>query len=491
MDNDRDPRDDEKETLGQTAAALRRSKSLSQKDLAKGLGVDPRRVSEIEKSQAVSVEGARELIWEIAGNLGYRTVHVFKTMELVEFLRDEQRKPFDPLGPTPCQEVDLYNACRSLGAAFDAFYRDRIRRENLKHALETAKGEWAQLNNLPLSRRRAELRGNPAFHTWRLCLFLCEESVRVATDRPKAAPHVARLAVVVARRCDELWRERLVAYALAHLANTYRVLGEHREAELLFGKAHRLWASPGAAAADPGVLDPGRIYDLESSLRKDQRQCPKALELLNRAYEVTNNRSRVLVKRSIVLTLIGCYEEAIENLQHAAEFLEDRKPGAVAAIDYNMGVNLCHLQKFDEAASLANSVFKVAEASKNRVRILRCRWLRARVLDGQGDRPTALSIYWKLVCEFDEHNMKFDLALVTLELAALLLALGQAQECRSLTVGLPSYFEAKGIHPEALAALKVFSDSVRLKTATEALARQVAAFLYRVQGTPGLRFMPL
>lgn len=485
MDDRRDP-PDEKETLGQTAAALRRSKKLSQENLAKDLEVDRRRVSEIEKGKGVSAE----LIQEIAGKIGYGTVHVLKTMDLFEFLREEQYKPFDPLGLTPRQEVDLYKACRSLGAALDAVFRDRIRRENLEHALETAAGEWAQVKKLTLSRRRAELRGNPAFHTWRLCLFLCKESIRRATDCPEEAPHVARLAVVVARRCSEPWRERLVAHALAHLANTYRVLGKHREAVLLFGKAHRLWASPGAAAADPGVLDPGRIYDLEASLRKDQRKLPEALSLLEKALPLSRVPGRILVNRATVLSLRGSYAQAIATLHQAAKLLAGGTDRDKALIDYNMGVNCCHLGRFSEAAEYAASASKIVDASENRIDILRCRWLRARVLDGQGDRSLAVSFYRDLIEEFQERNLQYDLALVTLELAAVHLALGQARECRLLTAGLPAYFEAKGIYPEALAALKVFSDSVYLETATEALARQVAAFLYLVQGTPGLRFLP-
>jgi tetratricopeptide (TPR) repeat protein len=181
---------------------------------------------------------------------------------------------------------------------------------------------------------------------------------------------------------------------------------------------------------------------------------------------------------------MGSYDEAIATLQCVA-----REPGEVAAIDYNMGVNLCHLDRFDEAASCANSAFKIAMASNNRIRILRCRWLRARVFAGRGDCQDALSIYRSLVIEFAEHKMTYDLALVTLELAALLLALGNTHECRFITLGLPSYFEAKRIYPEALAALRLFYDSVLQETATESLARQVAAFLYLAQGTPGLRFL--
>lgn len=484
MDDERDPRDG-KETLGQTAKALRQSTDFSQDELAKALGVDRRRISGIEGGAATG-----ELLLEIAERLGYRTLHVIKTMHHFEFLNEDRRRPFDPIGPTPEQEVEIYEASRALAAELDAMYRGRIRRMNLERALEAAAGQWERLKGLTMSRRRTEIRRNPAFHTWSFCLFLCAESVRWATDQPKVAPHVGRLAVVVARRCAEPWAERLVAYSLAHLANTYRVLGKHREAELLFGKAGGLWSMPGAAAADPGVLDPGRIFDLEASLRKDQRKLAEALALLDKAFPISRVPGRILVSRSLVLSLMGFYEEAIKTLQRATEFLVDGEARDKAVIDYNIGVNCCHLGRFEEATALADSAYKIIEASKNRIDILRCRWLRARVLDGLGDRQAALSIYRNLVCEFQERDMKYDLALVTLECAALLLSLGQTWECRSLTIGLPAYFKAKGIHQEALAALKVFSDSVQLETATEALARQVAAFLYLARGNQGLRFVP-
>jgi tetratricopeptide (TPR) repeat protein len=486
MDDDRRDSLDEKVRLGHTANALRRSKRLQRGDLAQKLGVRNQRISEIEQGDGVTVE----LIDEWAKSLDFDTVHAIRTLDLFEYLDYAQRRPPDPIGPTPGQEVAIYEAYRELGRELDAIFRDRIRRENLQRALEAAAGEWERIKGLTAFQQRAEIRRSSGLHTWAFCLFLCEESIRQATDQPREAPRIGRLAVVVARCCNLAWGERLVAYALAHLANTYRVLGRHRKAELLFGKANRRWSLPEAAAADPGVLDPGRIFDLEASLRKDQRKLPLALELLERAYPISKVPGRILVSRSIVLSLMGSYEEALESLRRAAAFLKDGESRDKAVLDYNMGVNYCHLSRFNEAAGLADSAFDLVEASTSRIDVLRCRWLRARVFAGRGDREDALNIYRSLVMEFDQQKLTYDLALVTLELATLLLGMGHSWECRFITRGLPSYFEAKEIYPEALAAIKLFYDSLLQETATESLARQVAAFLYLAQGTPGLRFVP-
>lgn len=450
MDDNRHPRD-EKGTLGQTAKALRQSTDLSQEQLANELGVDRRRISEIESGAATA-----ELLQEIAARLGYRAVHVIKTIDHFEFLNEGRRRPVDPIGLTPEQEVVLYEACRALCAKFEAMYRGRIRRENLACILETAKGQWKQLKRLAPSRRQAEIRRDCDLHTWGFCLLLCNESVCQATDDPKAAIHVGQLAIVTARCCADLpWADRLMAYALAHLANTYRVLGKHLEADRLFAQANRLWNSLSAVAADPGVLDPGRIHHLEAALRKDQRKLPEALALLEQAFPISRVPGRILVSRSLVLSLMDSYEEAIATLRRADTLLEDREPRDELLLNINTGVNLCHLKRFEEAAVFADAALRIAEASRNWIDILRSRWLQARVLAGQGDRLLALSIYRNLLDEFTELNMEYDLALVTLEFGDLLLSLGRTRECQSLTAGLPEYFEAKGIHQEASAARKV------------------------------------
>ena len=414
--DDNDDRRDEQDRLGQTAAVLRRSKHLSQQDVAEKIEVCRTRVSDIETGK----EATAERVEEIARRIGYHTLHVLKTRHLIEFLADEQRKPFDPLGPTPDQEVIVYEAGRELATRFETIVRDVIRRGKLKRARQTAAAQWKRVKRLAPSRMRAEIRSNAELHTWAFCDHLCSESVRQAVRDPRAAIAIGRLAVIAARRCaDLLWVDRLVAYAFAHLANAFRVAGMHFKADRLFTRADRLWSS---SAADPGVLDPGRIVDLKASLRKDQRRLPEALVLLERAFTVSRVPGRILVNRALTLSLMGSYEDAIATLRRADELLVEREPRDEFIINLNMGVSLCHLERFDEADVLAQAAYGIAEASGNRIDLLRSFWLRARVLAGRGDRKIALSIYEILRHDFEEFDMTYDLALVSLELAALLLS---------------------------------------------------------------------
>lgn len=59
-----------------------------------------------------------------------------------------------------------------------------------------------------------------------------------------------------------------------------------------FDQAKRLWQ----VGSDPGrVLDPGRLLDLEASLRRDQRRLDEALALLDEAATVSRFPGRVLI----------------------------------------------------------------------------------------------------------------------------------------------------------------------------------------------------
>jgi tetratricopeptide (TPR) repeat protein len=480
--DDNGPRD-EKDKLGLTATVLRCTKHPSQQKAADRLGVSRKRVSEIESRDGAS----RERLEEFAKGLGFRPIHTLKTIHLLHFLEEEEPRPVDPLGPSPEQEVAIYEAGREAAIRFETVMRDDCRRKNLEEARLIAAGQWERLQEIEPSRRQAEIRKSPDLRTWAFCDFLCAESVRQAVRDPRNAIHVGRLAVAAAR-CDLPWAGRLVAHALAHLANTYRVASAHEKSERLFALAHWLRDS---SPADPGLLDPGRLHYMEAALRKDQRKLPDALVLLDHAYKIGRDRGHVLVQRALVLSLMGSYEEAIANLRLAETLLIDREPRDEAVLKYNLGVNLCHLNRFDEAAELAEAAYAINETSGNRIDLLRSFWLQARVLAGRGDRQIALGIYRILHRDFAELGMTYDLALVTLEFATVLLSIGRTGDCRSLAAGLASYFETKGIHKEALAAIHLLVESLELETATESLARQAIAFLYLARGNQDLHFVPV
>ena len=84
--------------------------------------------------------------------------------------------------------------------------------------------------------------------------------------------------------------------------------------------------------------------------------------------------------------------------------------------------------------------------------------------------------------------MGYDEALALLEEAVLLLEGGQTAEVKGLARDLTRVFKSKGVHREALAALRLFHQAALREDATVDLARRLLRYLFRARYDQGLRF---
>jgi hypothetical protein len=91
---------------------------------------------------------------------------------------------------------------------------------------------------------------------------------------------------------------------------------------------------------------------------------------------------------------------------------------------------------------------------------------------------------------FDRRGHAFNYALASLELALLLLKMGQPAEVSKLAAEMLPIFRAQKVKREALAALQLFCEAAKRKTATVELAGRLVKFLQRAQHDPELRFEP-
>jgi tetratricopeptide (TPR) repeat protein len=311
--------------------------------------------------------------------------------------------------------------------------------------------------------------------------------VQASRDVERAAS-LARLAQEIAEgvRGPEGWRHRVQGFATAHAANALRVRGELREAELLLEKAKGLWDS----GSDPdGVLDPGRLFDLEASLRRDQRRFEEALVLLDEALKVGRAPERYLVKRGFTLEVMGEYERAVEALRRAEPLVERKgDPRLMNILRLNLGWDFCHLGRFAEADAIGRRVRSVAAEMGDEIGILRGLWLAGRIAAGMGRPEEARDLLGQARRGFAAREMRYDVALVVLEEAALLLSEGRTAEVRTLTPTLAEIFESRGVHREAVAALRLFQEAAEREEVTLEMARRILGFLFRARHDQGLRF---
>jgi len=347
---------------------------------------------------------------------------------------------------------------------------------------------FRRLEGLPPSARLAMVEVSEEHWSWALCERVCEASVREASrdvERAAAWAHLARRIAERVRGPGE-WRDRLQGYAAAHVANVLRVSGDLGSAEITMEEAKRLWY----AGSDPSeVLDPGRLPDLEASLRRAQRRLPEALELLDEAAAIGRRPERALLKKGYTFEVMGEYERAVETLLRAAPLiLQKGDPRLESILSGNLALNYCHLGRFEEAALLASRVRASALETGDEIEALRMTWAQGRIAAGLGRTGEARHLLARARREFAARGMEYDAALALLEESAMLLDERRLAEVKILARELTVLFSAKGVHREALAALRLFQEAVELEHATAELARRVLRYLFRARYDPSLRF---
>ncbi|HEX7186525.1 MAG TPA: hypothetical protein VF756_32185, partial [Thermoanaerobaculia bacterium] len=131
---------------------------------------------------------------------------------------------------------------------------------------------------------------------------------------------------------------------------------------------------------------------------------------------------------------------------------------------------------------------EIAAELGDEIGLMRAIWLDGRVAAGLGRTQEALSLLSQARRQFAAREMWADAALALLEEAALLLDERRSAEVKELAPPLAKILDSKGVHREALAALRLFQEAVEHETATADLARRVLRYLFRARHDQGLRF---
>jgi tetratricopeptide (TPR) repeat protein len=316
--------------------------------------------------------------------------------------------------------------------------------------------------------------------------------VKAAADDARKALELAELALSIARRVpDEEGRARVEGYSWACLANARRVANDFDGADAAFARAWDLWQAGGEG--DPELAPEWRLLSLEASLRRAQHRFPEALDLLDRARTAAGDdptaAARILLKKEHVFEVMGDTEGALAVLAEAAPFIEASGDfDLLLRFRFNLADDLCHLERYKEAAELLPRVRELAERQGNALDLIRVVWLDARIAAGQGRTEDAIAGLEQVRRAFADHELPYDAALASLDLAMLWLQAGRTAEVRALAVEMEAIFRAKKIHREALAALLLFCDAAKREAATAELARRVHEYLLKARYNPELRF---
>jgi tetratricopeptide (TPR) repeat protein/DNA-binding XRE family transcriptional regulator len=465
------------------ARVLRALSEKTQEQTAEDLGVTSALIAQIELDK---VDVAPDLLAGLAATADLAVPDSDDILRLAETLRRSQR------WRGPGGEVVLQELTERLRSHLQRTWRRLTALHLPLPASSTEVRRWAgelreKLESLSAQSRLAEGQDVEELQRWLLCEAACEQSVREASRDLDSASAWARLAREVAEqaRGPEGARNRLRGYAVAHEANILRVVVELKAAESVLEEAKRLWDS----GCDPyGVLDPGRLLHFEAALRREQRRFDEALALLDEAATVSYPE-RALVSKGFTLEVMGQYERAIETLLQAISRVDRQAdPRLWNILRLNLATLLCHVGNYGEAAGLVEMVRPLVADMGDEIDLVRLIWLEGRVAAGQGRSAEARRLLAQARQEFAARGMAYDVALALLEEAVLLLDEGRAAEVKALAPELAAVFEDKGVHREALAALRLFHEAVECDEATAELAHRVLRFLFRARHDPELRF---
>ncbi len=261
------------------------------------------------------------------------------------------------------------------GIAAEAVRSDLIRRrkQGKKEAAKRQAEELLQsLIGLTPKERRGLVEAFPDYWSCALAVRTCEASVKKAAHRPGEALELAELALSIAERVpgEEGCRSRLRGYCWAHIANARRVANDHAGSEEAFARAWELWQA--GAGSDSELLGEWVLPSMEASLRRAQRRFAEALELLDRAKASPGGSSPealvfLLLQKERLFEQMGDHQNALAALAEAAPFVETSGDSRkISALRFNMAVNLCHLERYEEAAGVAPAGARAGHPAEQR-----------------------------------------------------------------------------------------------------------------------------
>lgn len=238
-------------------------------------------------------------------------------------------------------------------------------------------------------------------------------------------------------------------------------------------------------------MSPAWLPWIEAALRKDQRRFLQALKRIEEALALDRGelRGEILITKSRIHSAVGKLEVASEALLEAAALSDpSREPRNAFGLHFNLLVDLCQLQRPAEAELHLPQVQALAERLGEELDLVRVVWLKGKVAAGLGRPREARAAFEQVRRFFQQRELVFNYALVSLDLALLLLEEGATAEVRSLSEEMLWIFRAQKVEREALAALRVFCDVARKEIATVDFAQRIMKFLHRAQYDPELPF---
>ncbi len=478
--------------LGIVLTFLRTGQGWSQSELGDASGIAPNLINDYERGRKPLNRARLE---RLADALGLPPAAIDETLRLLEENRAAGGAPQDPDDPSAPTRRRIGGVAARAGRMTSEFSHSLLSLLTMEGeallARQRADGLWKLLKRQPADVRLALVEDSQRFRGWALCERVAAESIAAAPNHPRQALELADLSRRLAEQAPgtAAWRRRLQGYAWAHVGNARRACNDLPGADDAIRHAWKLWED--GAAGDRGFLAEAWLPGLEAALRKGQRRFSEALTRIDEALALDQGelRAQILITKSGILETLGDPEGSTAVLAEADLLIDGRRePRDAFGVRFNLLVDLCRLDRAAEAEPRLAAVRGLAERLGEELDLVRMVWLEGKVAAGTGRTAEAYAAFQQVRRVFTFRELAYDAALVSLELAVLLLEQRRMSDVRVLAREMVWIFRAQGVPLETLAALRVFCEAAEKETATAELARRVVSYLYQAQYDPELPF---
>lgn len=341
-----------------------------------------------------------------------------------------------------------------------------------------AYGLVAELMEHSCEDRLVRVRTDPHHHTPSfilLAIALCRETDRDFDDRFSWG----QLAVAAAEEAEDLRATELLPLAVAVLGNHYRCAGNLFEAGASFERCRLLHSR----LADP--LEMVECLSLEASYLRVVRRFSAAEECLAQAAEIAESfgsapfRAKLDVQLGSIYADSEDWSQAMFHLRRgllAAQKLSDSPLALIAG--HNLAGVFVEIGDYDWAAANLVTMEPFYERFGSSYQRTMRDWLFARIALGRSAYPEAVARLEKVRDAFLAARDPYHAALVRLDLAEALVALGDWKDAETTASAAAEALSSCGSATEALAAVAYLVEGIRDRLAVS-VVRELAARVRR------------
>ena len=353
--------------------------------------------------------------------------------------------------------------------------------EKQRLAVERLRGwaQWAEIEPFTSQLRVAWVKSDPRFHTFGFYERLLEASRSYRQKRPADAVDIVRLAIVVAERLDpvRLGEERVAnlrTQAWAALGNAKRIADDFEGARMAFKEAWRLLET-----GTGDSMERARLIDLEASYMKDIGEFEKAESSLRQALEIfrkagkLHEQGRILFKMGDAIGYVYP-ERGIAYLRKALAFIDiARDPFLELCAQHALARFLCDLDQPEEALVALERARPLINQFPDDLIQIRFHWVEAQIASRLGEHMDAVIIFEQLREELYARNLNQEFVLVSIDLAQVLVATGDAAYAAQLAAECYFLMKNWGLQKDALVAWLTFQHALSQGRETENISGSV------------------